>query len=143
MKFIYKIICCPGHSQILSELAKYGKVNADFNCSCDLEHSVFVLKCEQHPFVHDLKIFSECICKELPGPKICRSCVEKRLILNNNAKKYCFRQLPSYIDNNVVCFEQDLKADLFFCYENNMVFCYLDNYNYKEIIDNFNFSPGN
>ena len=40
-------------------------------------------------------------------------------------------------------FFENLKADPFFSYEHNLVFCSLENYNYKEILDNFDRNPGN
>ena len=50
---------------MLSALAEYDEVNTDFNFSCDLEDSVYVLKCQGHPLVHNISTHSECLCKEL------------------------------------------------------------------------------
>ena len=108
MRFLCKIIWCPCYSEMLSALAEYDELNRDFNCSCDLEHNVHVLKCQGYPFVHNLNTHLECLCKELSSFEICRSCMEKRLVLNYTAKKYCFKKLPSFIENNMVCFEQFL-----------------------------------
>ena len=108
---------------------------------------MFVLKCQGHPFVHNIRTHFECLCRgELNLFEICRSCKEKRLDLNNDAKKYCFKKLPNLIENSMVSFEQflkDLKTFPIFCFEHNIVFCCLENYNYKEIVDNFRVNPGN
>ena len=131
---------------MLSALSKYDEVNADFNCSYDLHHDVYVLKCQGHPFVYNLQTGSKCSCKELSGTEICSSCVEKRIVLNYDTKKYCFKKLPVFVAEDMVSFEQflkDLKTDTIFWLYGNMVFCCLENYIYKEIIDNFSFNPGN
>ena len=136
MKFMYKVTCCPCYDAILT----------DFNCLCDLNQDIYVLKCADHPFVHRPKKDTKCFSKNLAGSQICGLCLEKRLVLNYEAKKHCFKKLPSIIEDIAVGFEEflkDIKSDVFFIFENNFVFCCLENYNYKEIIDNFDSNPGN
>ena len=130
---------------MLSVLAEYDDVNMDLNCSCNLEHNANVLKCQGHPFVHNTRTHSEYLCRELNPFKICRLCMQKKTP-NYDTKKYYIKKLPNFIENNMVSFEKflkDLKTDPIFCFEQNIVFCCLGNYSYKEIVDNFRLNPGN
>ena len=139
MKFIYKIICCPYYEETLSPYEHVDK-SKDFNCKCDLPHCIYVLACLPHLFLRKLKV-DECFCKKLHGTQICGSCSEKRLVLNFEAKKLCFAKLPD-CEESLIGFEQ-FKTDPLFVFENDLVFCCLENYSYKEIIDNFTSDPKN
>lgn len=105
MTIKYKIICCPCFDQRLSS-CEYVDKNNYFNCLYDSIHDVYVLTCSHHPFVHNLKKDSTWFCKNLHGSQICGSCLEKRLVLNCEAKKYCFKKLSDFIDGLIIGFEQ-------------------------------------
>lgn len=80
------------------------------------------------------------------GPQICRSFLKKKTSFKLWNQKYCLKKLPDFKDGLTIGFEQLLsqfKTDSFFIFENNLVFCCLENYNYKEIIDDFVLNPGN
>ena len=139
-----EVVMCPCYSKKFHEEEnEYIKKLCRFKCKCQDEHKIFILTCEEHPFIATRfpLVAPKCKCPVLASHKICTFCREVRRLINCKAYKFCLKTIPEIIQEHIVtpfqCFKR-LPCQPFFAWsrESGKIEIYLNNprepYNIKK-----------
>lgn len=139
-----KVVMCPCYSEKFHEEEnEYIKKLCHFKCRCQDEHKIFILTCEEHPFIATKipLVAPKCKFPLLASHEICTFCRDVRRLINCQAYKFCLKAIPESIQGHIVipfqCFKR-LPCQLFFAWsrESGKVEIYLSNphepYNIKK-----------
>lgn len=139
-----KVVMCPCYSKKFHEEEnEYIKKLCRFKCKCQDEHKIFILTCEEHPFIATKfpLVAPKCKCPVLASHEICTFGREVRRLINCKACKFCLKTVPESIQEHIVtafqCFKR-LPCQPFFAWsrESGKVEIYLNNprepYNIKK-----------
>ena len=80
-----KVVMCPCYSKKFHEEEnEYIKKLCRFKCKCQDEHKIFILTCEEHPFIATKfpLVAPKCKCPVLASHEICTFCREVRRLIN-------------------------------------------------------------
>ena len=105
------------------------EIRKDFFYACEEQH--FVLTCKNHPFIDNASGMS-CYCK-VQGPcAVCIVSLQVRYTISKHTTKFCVKEVPENLKNNLVALDVFRRDELFACepffiFTNNDIITWIDN----------------
>ena len=135
-KILAKILICSCFvEKFHSEDNEYAKKLCHFKCKCNDSHIIYILSCNEHPYVAAKipEMDPGCNCLPIDALEIFNYCRQVRYLLNFRAYKLCLKKIPKSIQDKIVTTHQFFKSmpgcQPFFAFSKELgrIDIYLDN----------------
>ena len=129
------LICSCFVEKFHSEDNEYVKKLCHFKCKCNDSHIIYILSCNEHPYVAAKipEMDPGCNCPPIDTLEIFNYCRQVRYLLNFRAYKLCLKKIPESIQDKIVTTHQFFKSmpgcQPFFAFSKELgrIDIYLDN----------------
>ena len=108
------LICSCFVEKFHNEDNEYVKKLCHFKCKCNDSHIIYILSCNEHPYVAAKipEMDPGCNCPPIDALEIFNYCRQVRYLLNFRAYKLCLKKIPESIQDKIVTTISFLKVCL-------------------------------